>query len=122
MNTLTRLACVLVLAVSPAVAQDSVDHYASQPSDTLEQALSNFSEYNAIMARILSKDSLTPDDMEDVHQLTYTLEVALAKLIAESTALADQLEFVHQASEGSNGERLRDYGFAYLETAQKIVP
>jgi len=109
MNTLVRYACVAVFAAMPAMAQDRVDHYAPQPSETLDAALANFSEYNAIMAGIMAKDSLTPDDMEDVHQLTYTLEVALAKLIAESTELAEQLEYVHQASEGSNGARLRDY-------------
>lgn len=122
MKHLTQLACAAILAVTPAFAQDRADHYAPQPSDTLEEALANFSEYNAIMAGIMAKDSLTPNDMEDVHQLTYTLEVALAKLIADSTALADQLEYVHQASEGSNAERLREYGLTYLETAQKIVP
>jgi hypothetical protein len=104
------------------MAQDSVDHYAPQPSETLDAALANLSEYNAIMAGIMAKDSLTPNDMEDVHQLTYTLEVALAKLIEESTELAQRLEYVHQASEGDNGARLRDYGLTYLETAQKIVP
>lgn len=73
------------------------------------------------MAAIMAKDNLTPNDMEDVHQLTYTLEVALAKLIEESTELAQRLEYVQEASEGDNGARLRDYGLTYLETAQKIV-
>lgn len=122
MKHLAPLAFAAMLAATPALSQDAVDHYAPQPSDTLEQALSNFSEYNKIMATILAKDSLTPNDMEDVHQLSYTLEVALAKLIADSEDLAVRLEYVHQASEGSNGARLREYGLDYLETAQKIVP
>lgn len=103
MKHLAPLAFAVVLAATPALSQDSVDHYAPQPSETLEQALSNFSEYNKIMATILAKDSLTPNDMEDVHQLSYTLEVALAKLIVDSEDLAVRLEYVHQASEGSNG-------------------
>ncbi|WP_296639548.1 DUF6746 family protein [Roseinatronobacter sp.] len=122
MKLLAPLAFVALLAATPALSQDAIDHYAPQPSETLEQALANFSEYNKIMADIMTKDSLTPNDMEDVHQLTYTLEVALAKLIEEGTDLAERLEYVHQASEGSNGARLRKYGLDYLETAQKIVP
>ena len=122
MKRATSIFIAAILAASPVLAEGTVDHYAPQPSDTLEQALSNFAEYNTIMATILAKDSLTPNDMEDIHQLTYTLEVALAKLIAESTDLAERLEFVHQASEGTNGDRLRDYGLTYLETARKIVP
>ena len=121
MNYLAPWPLAAVLAATPVLAQDRVDHYAPQPSDTLDQALSNFAEYNTIMAGIMAKDSLTPNDMEDVHQLTYTLEVALAKLIEESTELAQRLEYVHQASEGSNGDRLREYGLTYLETAQKIA-
>lgn len=122
MTKVAQFACVALLAASPVMAQDSVDHYAPQPSETLDAALANFSDYNTIMAEIMAQDSLTPTDMEDVHQLTYTLEVALAKLIEESTELAQRLEFVHQASEGDNGARLREYGLTYLETAQKIVP
>jgi hypothetical protein len=122
MKYFVRVACVAALAAAPALAQDSVDHYAPQPSETLEQALDNFLEYNAFMAEILAKDSLTPNDMEDVHQLTYTIEAALAKMIAESSALAVQLEIVHHWSEGTNGERLKEHGQTYLEMAQKLVP
>lgn len=122
MNSLARYTCIAIFAAMPVLAQDSIDHYAPQPSDTLDAALSNFSEYNTIMAAIMAKETLTPNDMEDVHQLTYTLEVALAKLIAESTELAERLEYVHQASEGSNAERLKEYGLAYLNTARQIVP
>jgi hypothetical protein len=122
MKYFVRVACVAALAAAPAMAQDSVDHYAPQPSETLEQALDNFLEYNAFMAEILAKDSLTPNDMEDVHQLTYTIEAALAKMIAESSALAVQLEIVHHWSEGTNAERLKEHGQTYLEMAQKLVP
>lgn len=122
MKQFIRIAFVAVLAATPAIAQDSVNHYAPQPSETLEQALTNFSEYNALMAGIMAKDSLTPNDMEDVHQLTYTIEAALAKMIEESTALAVQLEIVHHWSEGTNAERLKEHAETYLETAQKLLP
>lgn len=121
MKHLTRVAFVAILAATPAVAQDNVDHYAPKPSETLEQALENFSKYNVFMADIIAKDSLTPNDMEDVHQLTYTIEAALAKIIEESTALAVQLEIVHHWSEGTNAQRLKEHGQTYLEMAQKLA-
>lgn len=116
------IAFVAFAVASPAMSSDVADHYAPQPSDTLEDAVANFSAYNALLAGVLDKPDLSGNDMEDIHQLTYTLEVALAKLIAESTDLAVQLEIVHQASEGDDAARLRQEAQAYLTIAEKILP
>lgn len=115
------VALVAFSLVPPALASDTVDHYAPQPSATLEDALANFTSHNAHLAAILDKPDLSADDMEDIHQLTYTLEDALAKMIAESTAIAVQLEIVHHWSESTNAARLKEHAQTYLEMAGKLV-
>ena len=56
------------------------DHFKGEPADTLQQAVTNLSEYNARFDKLLAEDELTPMDMHEVHQLTYTLENALQKI------------------------------------------
>jgi hypothetical protein len=65
-------ATALAFLALPAPA-DEVRHYEAKPSDTFEQAVANFDEYNALMAGLLDADPLTVDEMERIHELTYTL-------------------------------------------------
>lgn len=115
-------AAALGLAVvsGPATA-DEVDHYRAKPSETLEEAVKNFSEYNRKLAEVLNKDELTVDELERIHQLTYTLEVALAKINEEMAALPATLERLHLASEAHNAAEARGVGKVYLEIGQTVV-
>ncbi|WP_127347936.1 DUF6746 family protein [Pseudidiomarina mangrovi] len=118
------LASVMLGSVSfAAVASDDKrpDHFKGQASETLEQALVNLTDYNAKLAAILAKAELTPADMAEIHQLTYTLEVALQKLDDEVDTLKDVLEEVHKGSEMMQFERVRDNGQRYLTTSQKFL-
>lgn len=124
MKRRTALFAAAILATYPAFAQEtqeSVDHYAGESAETLAQAQANLAEYNAKMAATLAKPELSADDMEDIHQMTYTLEVALAKIISEATDLAETLERVHHASEMGSAGRLRDLATQYLTVAQQLV-
>jgi len=121
MKTLLTAATVVLFMASPITA-DEVDHYEALPSDTLEQALTNFSTYNARMAEVLARADLDVNDMEEIHQLTYTIEVALAKITEVSEELAVTLEEVHLSSEGDNPARLRGVAEVYLDRAQVLVP
>lgn len=121
-RSLTAMLVALSLAASSLVfADERPDHYEGKPSETLEQALANFSEYNKKFAAILAKKELVPADMHQVHELTYTMENALEKIRDELEELADTLEEVHVASESANSAAVKKYGEAYLETARKIV-
>ena len=100
-----------------AMAQDTVSHYEPLPSETLEQAIENFTTYNARVAEVLAREELSEQDMEDIHEYTYTIEIALAKINEELGALPIVLERVHIASEGHNAVELRAVGEVYLETA-----
>ena len=108
----------LVIA-NPAMAEDA-NHYKGEPANTLDQAVHHFSEYNTKLETTLAGE-LTPETMNDVHQLTYTLENALKKMDDELEQLAETLERVHKASEHSDPNTVRSAGKQYLETGRKIV-
>lgn len=110
--------CALALS---AVAENRAQHYEAKPSETLDQAVKNFSEYNGLLSEVLKKDKLSPADLERIHELTYTLEVALAKINEDMAALPATLERLHIASEQQNEAEARGVGEAYLEVATTVV-
>ena len=105
----------------PAIAEE-VRHYAPKQSETLEEAVANFAEYNGLMREVLAKEDLSVADMERVHQLTYTLEIALAKINEHFSNLPMTLETLHLASEDHDEAEVRGIGEVYLETAETVVP
>ena len=123
MNTLMKsivLAGGLILGSSAALA-DRPDHFKGEPSPTLEAAVKNFSEYNQRLEAIVKKGKYSDQELVEIHQLTYTLEVALEKMEKELEELADVLEEVHVASETFDREKLKKNASLYLETSRKIV-
>lgn len=113
---------VLLMFSGLVLSSDRADHFEGEPSRTLDEALANFSEYNARLAEIVERDVLDTQAVFEVHQLTYTLENALEKIREELEALAEVLEEVHVASERNDGQTVQSRGRAYLETAGKIAP
>ncbi|PWG61330.1 DUF6746 family protein [Spiribacter halobius] len=120
-HLLSALALAGLLAASGAAVADEVDHYEAQPSRTLEEALTNLAEYNDRLSAIMEKDELTPDDLDAIHQLTYTLENALARFNTEVEGMAVNLEEVHLASERLDRETLREHGPRYLRKARMLA-
>ena len=110
----------LGLATLP-VASDEVDHYAAQPSETLAEAMANLKAYNAKVEEVMAREDLSPQDMEEVHQYTYTMEEAVARVAAEMEKLAVVLERVHLSSEGDNPSALRGAADVYLEMAGPLT-
>lgn len=117
------IALVLGTALAlPALASDQrIDHYKGEPAPTLEAALENFKSYNARLAEVLQRDELTMADLQNIHQLTYTLENALGKMNEEMAELAETLERLHVTSETGDVAGARQHGKAYLDTAGKLA-
>lgn len=103
-----------------ALANERVPHFKAEPSETLAQAVANFSEYNQKLKTILDQD-LTPESMVKIHQLTYTIENAIAKIKEEVDIMANNLEAVHIASETMDTDTAKTKGKAYLEAAGKLI-
>nr|WP_298413688.1 DUF6746 family protein [uncultured Halomonas sp.] len=117
---LLAMLCTSLLATA-AHADDRPEHFEGQTANTLKEAVSNASEANAQLAKLLDQDDLTNDDFATIHELTYTLENALEKIEDELDVIADDLEEVHQGSEALDQERVRTHGTSYLEAARTLI-
>jgi uncharacterized protein (DUF342 family) len=112
--------CSLLLATA-AQAEERPEHFEGESADTLAEAVANFSETNRELADLLAQDELSNADLGTIHELTYTLENALAKIDEELDTMSVDLEEVHLGSETADRERVRSHGAAYLEAAQTLV-
>lgn len=113
-------AAALSFGVATMAKADTIEHFKGKPAENLEVAVSNFNRYNQRLETLLKKDSLTADDVTKVHELTYTLENALAKINEELNKLADTLEDVHKASEKYDADAVQQHGDTYMEVINTI--
>lgn len=122
-NSFRLFVAIIALSLSATTWADSdrPAHAKGEPADTLEQAVSNLSEYNDKLEAVLQKDELSATDMHDIHMLTYTLENALQKIQADLAETAEVLEQVHIASETNKPEVVKTRGQVYLETTRQLV-
>lgn len=113
------LALALLALPSLSLADDRPHHYKGQPAETLEQAVSNFRDYNQKLAQLLEGD-LSNADIAAIHETTYTLENSLKKLRKELKQLADTLEEIHVASEKVDRDTLKSSGAVYLKASREL--
>ncbi|RUO40945.1 hypothetical protein CWE22_01735 [Pseudidiomarina aestuarii] len=120
------LPLVVALALIPATVafadEKRPDHFEGEASPTLDAAIENLSVYNAKLQAIIGKSNLTATDMAEIHQLTYTIEVALARLNEEVETMQEQVEVVHLSSERMEFDQVQETGTNYLENIAKIAP
>jgi vacuolar-type H+-ATPase subunit I/STV1 len=123
-KSLIALAVVLVLTLAPSAFAsgpgERYDHFKGKVSETLPEAVQNFSEYNTKLEAILNRE-IDDNALHEVHELTYTLENALQKINEELAALAEKLEEVHVASERMDRDAVLRHGRDYLRVSRQIV-
>lgn len=120
--TATLLSATPLVSTS-AIADDDerqYQHFKPEPAENLQQAIMNLNKYNAMLDEIVNGD-LSAEDMAKVHELTYTLEVALARLSKELDVAANSLEEVHLGSEQMNKQRVKGFGKDYLKTLNHLL-
>ena len=100
-----------------------IEHYAGEQIETAEQAFNALETNNGKIAKILKSDSLTDSQLEEIHEISYTLESAIDKLISEKAgnkktlkSVDEAIQAVHYASENHEEESVREW-FAKLEPA-----
>ncbi|TVP43139.1 MAG: hypothetical protein EA345_17505 [Halomonas sp.] len=119
-----RFALVILssLLISGAVVADERhEHFKGKPSETLDEAVANFSEGNQRLAELIAAESISDEQMGEIHMLSYTIENALQKIDEEVDAMAILLEEVHLGSETLDQERVLTNGHDYLNAAQTLV-
>lgn len=109
------------VAPQQSAEYERTEHYQPLPADTLEQAVTNLRSHNAYLQRLLDQPSLSDEDMVKVHELTYTLELALERVSQVLAETADVLEEVHVGSETMDSNKVRDNGERYLEVMNTLL-
>lgn len=117
----TAICLGLLGTTANADDQERGDHFEGESAETLDQAVTNFTETNRQLAELLAQEELSNSDLGAIHELTYTLENALAKIDEELETMAVDLEEVHLGSETLDHERVSSHGAAYLEAAQTLT-
>ena len=96
-------------------ADDRPGHYSGKPAQTLEQARFLLLQHNQELSDILKAESLSPVDLNTIHQLTYTLENALEKIASDVALAQTTLEALHKASETNASHKVKELAKKYLE-------
>lgn len=122
LTVLFGLSLMILLSINTLAHASEPQHFKGEPSKTLEQAVKNLSIYNKKLAVLMQKDQLTPVDMAEIHQLSYTLENALERMEDELEIIEDLLEDVHLASEQADYDKALKQGRKYLDKIQILVP
>ena len=117
---LSAIALILAAAL-PAGADENIDHYAAKSAPTFAAAVENFNTYNAKVADLLARDTLSTAELEEIHEYTYTLETALATINETLGSLPVTLEQLHKASEAHDTDTVRSAGEAYLKGALPLA-
>ncbi len=113
---------ILAFTVSSYVSADEqYNHFPSLQAPDLKIALCNLQSYNQKLSAITSKDELTATDMVKIHELTYTLENAVARMQSELVKTAENLEKVHKASERLDQKAIATFGQKYFELSNMLA-
>lgn len=97
-----------------------VQHYKAEPAPNLKAAVENLREYNRKLEQHLDQE-MTTENLEKIHQLSYTLENALKRMDKDLGNIASVLEGMHLASEARNQEKVQANAETYLENMNMIL-
>lgn len=114
------IATLFMSSISLNAQAADVDHFKGTPSPDLHTALCNLQTFDTRLKTMTSKP-LTANDMAEIHQLTYTLEVALQKVQQELVIAAEELEKVHKGSEVMGKDKVKQAANQYLAITQKLT-
>ncbi|MEA3639294.1 MAG: DUF6746 family protein [Lamprobacter sp.] len=118
------LALLLMATASIHAEELSVDgrpHFSGKTADSAKEALQHLREGNEALEDYLDDDGIAAADLAHIHELTYTLENALAKLQASLSRMAATLEEIHLASEKGDADIVLESGREYLSMADELT-
>ncbi len=105
----------VLLSLSVNAHDERPDHFNGKTVTTEAEARSYFNQYNQKLATLLALPELSPVQLLEIHEITYTLENALVKLPKEAAKVADLLESLHLASEYAHAADTKKQGEQYLQ-------
>lgn len=111
----------LLFNSSLAFSKSSEQHFASLSSPDIKTAKCNIKAYNEKLNALTTKSEISAIDMVKVHELTYTLEDALKRLVEDLSTAANELEKAHKASESLNDKTVRDASSVYSKLTNELL-
>lgn len=110
----------VALSFATSALAESPAHFEGQTFTDISQAVKVFNDYNKRFEEKLEGE-LNGLDLHEIHELTYTMENAVAYITQSMYTVAEELEAVHQATELSNPDVVKKSGKKYLELSRNIV-
>lgn len=121
MNVKSMICGLALLFSYNVVALEEINHFEGKSSDSIQAALCNLKTYNLALQKRTDKKHMVIQDHADIHQITYTLEVAVQKLQSELAIIAEELEKVHKGSEAANNNKVKSAGEIYLNKTSELL-
>lgn len=124
MKILSIIAAAFIMLSAPAFAHDGTPHYVGQKVADSKQAVKSLNSHIAQAQVIFRKSKLADQDLEKIHEISYSLETASDKLAEEhpknSTidAVAEAVQALHYSSEKHKEKETRQW-FSALQKANK---
>ena len=112
----------LLVAGTPTseVVAAEINHFKGEQVNDLSSALCNLKKYDVQLAQ-LTKQKMTLEQAAQVHELTYTLEVAIQKVQAEVNMAVEELENAHKGSEVADFDKVKRASATYLAVTQMLA-
>ena len=102
-------------------ADQRPQHYEGKAADTLAVAFENLAETNTRIAQLVADGDMQPEELSELHQLTYTAENSLGKITEELEALKEVLEVIHLSSEDFDSATVLKQAPVYLNASQELL-
>jgi len=121
MKTILRIATLSIFfSLSANTYSEGTDHFEGKKFDNIAEAVEVLKDYNQRFEDKMNGqlDALT---LHEIHELSYTMEDALAYITSTLYTVAEELETVHQATEHASPDTVRDSGTKYLELTRAII-
>lgn len=112
---------LMALIISSNVFATEINHFKGTPSPDLKSALCNLQTFDKALLKATTGEKLTPEQMAKVHELTYTLEVAVQRVQSELVIVAEELENAHKGSEVMDNKKVKSGAKAYLARTKLLT-
>ena len=119
-STLSLL-LVSTLHVNIAYSDERPEHFEGAVVQGWEQAITILRDANLELQTLSEQQGLSHQDSARIHELSYTMENALAVLATQIKTSSDALEALHLSSETPNLEQTEMLQKQYLKTATPIT-
>ena len=106
---------------SSLVGATEVNHFKGAASPDLKSALCNLQNFDKKMAKLVGKKKMEMEDLAEIHELTYTLEVAVQKVQSELNVVAEELEKAHKGSEVLAEAKVKKAAQEYLDRTKLLT-